>query len=79
LNALAAEFGQYAAMLTQHTLMRVMDELKLHSERARNDLDLALRAASSTAAEAHFKLSALHLERLRNLNAPASPTTPNAS
>jgi hypothetical protein len=56
-----------------------MDELKLHSERARNDLDLALRAASSTAAEAHFKLSALHLERLRNLNAPASPTTPNAS
>lgn len=44
------------------------DEVKLHSERAMAELDLALRAPHYNAAQAHLALSALHLERMRRLS-----------
>lgn len=34
-----------------------------HSERARAERDLALKASSADARRAHFRLSSLHLER----------------
>jgi hypothetical protein len=43
------------------------DQIKLHSDRAMAELDLAVRAAHSAAARAHFALSALHLDRMRQL------------
>ena len=36
-----------------------------HSERARAEHDLALKASSADARRAHFRLSSLHLERAR--------------
>jgi hypothetical protein len=47
--------------------MENRDDMKFHSDRAMAELDQALSAASHTAAEAHLKLSALHLERMRAL------------
>ncbi|HJQ15832.1 MAG TPA: hypothetical protein VJ859_02430 [Allosphingosinicella sp.] len=44
------------------------DQIQLHSERAMAEFDQALRASSIRAAQAHFGLSALHLERMRRLN-----------
>jgi hypothetical protein len=37
-----------------------------HRKRATMELDLAYRAEKQAAAEAHLRLSALHLARLRN-------------
>jgi hypothetical protein len=45
----------------------VQDEIKFHSDRAMSELDLASRSADRRAAEAHLRLSALHLERMRKL------------
>jgi hypothetical protein len=45
----------------------VQDEIKFHSDRAMSELDLASRSADMRAAEAHLRLSALHLERMRQL------------
>jgi hypothetical protein len=45
----------------------MQDEIKFHSDRAMSELDLASRAADMRAAEAHLRLSALHLERMRQL------------
>ena len=39
-----------------------------HMERARSELDWAYRADHDTAAEAHLRLSALHMRRLRELD-----------
>jgi hypothetical protein len=39
-----------------------------HLERARTELDAAYRAAHTVAAEAHIKLSALHMARLDHAN-----------
>ncbi len=39
-----------------------------HVERARTELDLALRAQNTAAAEAHRKLSALHMGRIKQLD-----------
>ena len=36
-----------------------------HSERARAEHDLALKASTAGARRAHFRLSSLHLERAR--------------
>lgn len=45
-----------------------------HLRRARAELDLAYRAPGHAAAAAHFKLSALHMARLRELETrPANP------
>jgi hypothetical protein len=49
----------------------VQDEIKFHSDRAMSELDLASRAADLRAAEAHLRLSALHLERMRQLTEAA--------
>ncbi len=39
--------------------------VQYHIERARAELDLAYRAEQRCAAEAHMRLSALHMERAR--------------
>jgi hypothetical protein len=44
-------------------------ECQYHEERARTELDLAYRAEHKSVAEAHFRLSALHMERVRALAA----------
>jgi len=41
------------------------DPVKIHSERAMAELDLAVRAEHAVAARAHLSLSVLHLERMR--------------
>lgn len=43
------------------------DDRRHHRERVRAELDLAWRAASRAAAEAHLRLSALHMRRLVEL------------
>ena len=45
----------------------MQDEIKFHSDRAMSELDMASRSADRRAAEAHLRLSALHLERMRQL------------
>jgi hypothetical protein len=45
----------------------MQDEIKFHSDRAMSELELASRSADMRAAEAHLRLSALHLERMRQL------------
>lgn len=47
--------------------MVLEEEIELHSERAMAELDLALNAATIRAARAHYGLSALHLDRMRDL------------
>jgi hypothetical protein len=39
-----------------------------HMERARSELDWAYRAEGEAVAEAHLRLSALHMQRLRDLD-----------
>ena len=43
------------------------DDRSHHRERIRAELDLAYRADSRAAAEAHLRLSALHMKRLVEL------------
>jgi hypothetical protein len=43
------------------------DEIRLHCDRASAELDMALSAQSIRAARAHFSLTALHLDRMRDL------------
>lgn len=45
------------------------NDLAFHTERAMAELDMALRASTNRAAQAHFGLSALHLDRMRLLKA----------
>lgn len=47
--------------------MTTEDQILLHSQRAMAELDLALGASSIRAAQAHFGLSELHLDRMRLL------------
>ena len=47
------------------------DEISFHARRALAELALAVRASTVKAAHAHFCLSGLHLERVRQL----CPTT----
>ena len=49
------------------------NNLAFHSERAMAELDMALRASTNRAAQAHFGLSALHLDRMRALKAAPVP------
>lgn len=53
------------------------ERIRVHSDRAMQELDWALRAGNEQAAKAHFGLSALHLDSLRTLKAatgePLSP------
>lgn len=45
------------------------EDIELHSDRAMEELDLALDATCIQAARAHFGLSALHLDRMRDIRA----------
>ncbi len=47
-----------------------------HVRRARAELDAAYRASSGTAAEAHLRLSVLHMRKLRECGAAAQPAGP---
>jgi hypothetical protein len=47
--------------------MTTEEAIRIHSERAMTELELALMAVSRAAARAHFGLSSLHLDRLRRL------------
>jgi hypothetical protein len=47
--------------------MDKQDQIRVHSDRAMNELDMALEAGCMQAARAHFGLSALHLDRMREL------------
>lgn len=49
--------------------MTRQEEIDFHSDRAMAELDLALDAACLQAARAHFGLSALHLDRMRDIRA----------
>jgi hypothetical protein len=42
-------------------------DFEFHSERAKAELDLARRAETAAAAQAHLRLSQLHAEKLRGL------------
>jgi hypothetical protein len=46
----------------------VQDEVKFHSDRAMAEIDMASRSLDRSAAEAHLRLSSLHLERVRALS-----------
>ena len=47
--------------------MSYNQDSQYHIERARAELDLAYRAEQRAAADAHMRLSALHMERARAL------------
>ena len=49
------------------------EEIDIHSERAMEELDCALEAHCLQAARAHFGLSALHLDRMRDIQNAAEP------
>ena len=49
--------------------------IKFHSDRALAELDCALDAECIQAARAHFGLSALHLDRMRDLKRNMEPET----
>lgn len=53
------------------------DDRDHHRERVRAELDLAYRADSRAAADAHLRLSALHMHRLAELDGThAAETSP---
>ena len=47
--------------------MTTDQQIEFHSDRAMAELDLALTASCIQAAQAHFGLSALHLDKMRDL------------
>ncbi len=48
-----------------------------HMRRAREELDEAYRAEGFTRANAHFRLSSLHMERVRELSRSALQPAPD--
>jgi hypothetical protein len=44
------------------------EEMKFHSDRAVAELDLGLHSRSVEAARAHYDLSALHFQKMRELS-----------
>ena len=59
--------------------MSADNDREYHTERARAELDRAYRAESSVAAEAHLKLSSLHMKRLQALGGAAEVSVRQAS
>lgn len=53
--------------------MTIDEQISFHSERAMAELDCALEAHCLQAARAHFGLSSLHLDRMRDIRAAAAP------
>ena len=54
--------------------MPLGDEIRFHSHRAMAELERATNAGCTQAARAHFGLSQLHLDRLRQLAAIEADT-----
>jgi len=52
------------------------NEITYHRQRASRELNLGLNSGSLPAARAHLKLSSLHFEKLRDLEAPQSAERP---
>ena len=52
--------------------MAIGQDHEYHRGRAQAELDWAYRAENRQAAEAHMRLSAMHMERLRKLHETAS-------
>lgn len=57
--------------------MATCPDREYHLERAREELDQAYRADVQRAAEAHFKLSALHMERLKLVRGAGADIKPD--
>ena len=51
--------------------MPVEADREYHSQRARVELDWAYRSENRNASEAHMRLSALHMERARQVGSDA--------
>lgn len=49
------------------------DAMRLHADRAFEELDLARRASCEEAATAHLALSELHLRRMREIDQERAP------
>jgi hypothetical protein len=45
-----------------------LDDREYHTQRAQAELDWSYRADNKRAAEAHMRLSAMHMERLHGLS-----------
>ncbi len=58
--------------------MSLSDKVRIHSDRALAELDLACTAANAAVARAHFDLTALHLEAMRDLVVPAAQRAPRS-
>jgi hypothetical protein len=56
--------------------MSVENQIQYHAQRAMRELDQGLAATPAAAAQAHMKLSSLHLERMRDLQARLSEPQP---
>jgi hypothetical protein len=54
------------------------DAIKYHSERAMQELDLGIGSPSSAAAEAHLRLSALHMEKARRISSDVRGPRPRS-
>ncbi len=52
--------------------MATAQDHEYHQQRAQAELDWAYRAENSRAAEAHMRLSGMHMERMRELKKSAS-------
>ena len=52
----------------------MQDEVKFHSDRALIEIDRARGAADHVVAQAHLRLSELHLQRVRELSRPLVAT-----
>ena len=56
--------------------MPIEQDVEYHTERAREELDRALRAEPGAVADAHWRLSVLHKERLQQLDSREVPPLP---
>ena len=55
-----------------------MSDQEYHTQRARAELDMAYRAEKSVVAEAHLRLSSLHMQRARMADQPTAAALPVA-
>lgn len=58
--------------------MNHLDDREYHTQRARIELDMAYRAERSEVANAHLRLSSLHMERARSAAQPQASPLPAA-
>lgn len=58
--------------------MHIDEDIDFHSERAMAELDRALSASCIQVAQAHFGLSALHLDRMQSLKDELANFIPQA-